>query len=147
MAYNYHYYRGADGQRFCYAAEPTYQCPLAEPGATGSAAEALGCDAAKLAQMIRRAHSRSGAGRDRDADGRLTERCQTCGAKLVRVGYAAWAEEPDPEEYRERIAERLGFDRPMRQSKPRRYFDVKREAMAWAREEAAISKAVAEEAV
>jgi hypothetical protein len=148
---SYRYYAGAVGARFCYAVQPTYLCPLGEPDLEAveapwqAAARELGCSPVYLAREIRRAHRSHRIGRERDADGKLTDRCTVCGARMERHGFAAWSEAPDPEEYRQRIADRLGFAMAVVQSTPRRYFERKREAMEWAREESKISRAAAVE--
>lgn len=158
MSYAYHYYAGADGAQFCYAAQPTYRCPLAEPSEEGAgrpnessqlvaAADALTVDPGKLAGVLKRAHASYRAGRERTEEGRLTDTCRVCGARMERVGFAAWHQAPDPVEYRQQIAKRLGYVAATRQVGRRRYFDRKREAMEWAHEEAKISRAAAQEGV
>lgn len=147
---SYHYYRGADGLRFCYAPGATYRCPLApesEPKLlTLAAAELLKCDAAKLARIFERMHNVSLRERD-EATGKLTETCRVCGSKLDRLGFAAWAErdKPEADSVGERISEAV-FGAVVEQVEPRRYFERKREAMSWAVEEARISRAIAAEA-
>jgi hypothetical protein len=147
MSYAYHFYAGAGGERFCYAAAATYRCPVGsedEPKLlAASAAALLHCDAAKLAKILEKAHHVSI--RERDESGKLTETCRACGARLERVGFAAWQEHDRDDAVGERIASRLGFGPPSEQVGARRYFERKRDAMEWAREEAKISTAAARE--
>lgn len=140
------YFAGANGAQFSYAVEPSYTCPLApesEPKLlTGAAAALLDCDGGKLAKILERAHASHRQGRERDDAGRLTDRCAICGARMERVGFVAWADEPDTDEARGRIGSRLGIN-VMRTLKPRRYFDRKKDAIEWAREESKIHRAAA----
>jgi hypothetical protein len=149
MAASYHYFGGAGGLRVCYAAEPTYRCPLVpedEPKLLlPAAAKMLGCELAKLERLFARGHQR--ALRERDDEGKFTGRCAACGAPLEKVGFAAWKERTvtEPTNSGQTIAVRL-FGGATEQLGPRRYFDRKKEAIEWCREEAKISLAQAAEA-
>lgn len=141
MTGGYWYVEGGNGERFAWAKTPTYSCPFraGPPGWFGSVlAESEDADELPtidaIERMFRRAHGtyQSGSPRARDGNGRLTDRCSACGAKLTRHGFAAWAE-------RDRgstgISERLGIALVDRIGE-NRYFRTKKRAEAWARREA-----------
>jgi hypothetical protein len=148
VSFAYHYYPGADGLRCCYASSPTFRCPLVETREPDlliqATASMLECDAVKLAQIFERAHRRNL--RERDDAGKYTGRCQVCGTQLDRIGFGAWKEHDKSEAAN--VGERISrdvFGAIVEQLGPRRYFDRKREAMEWCREEAKISVAAAAE--
>lgn len=140
-----------DGRHFCWSKTPTYECPVAmlataarvpgsEPGtALRAAAETLGVEVRWLAMRVAGASH----GRKRDAQEKLTERCQ-CGARMKRVGFAYWVERPRTETERQetgaRISQALGGGDYV-QDGPRRYQVTKREAEAWARRQLQHAKA------
>lgn len=145
MSFAYHYYPGANGLRCCYASSPTFRCPLVETREPDlliqAAASMLECDPVKLAHIFERAHHRNL--RERDDAGKFTGRCAACGSQLDRLGFAAWKEQPkDASNAGERISERL-FGEATERLGSSRYFDRKRDAMEWCREEAKISRAAA----
>jgi hypothetical protein len=148
----YWYIGGADGRRYCFAKEPTFVCPMSEPvvfdrpedgadrepvprltvPAITPAAEQLAMSPLLLANLIRSAHNRPGAGRAR-VDGRLTETCAACGHKLIRKGFRYWIEaKPAAASSRTRIARRLGFSE-YEQVEGSWYAKTKRDARTWAR--------------
>lgn len=152
----YWYIEGADGRHYCYAKEPTYLCPMAEPvlfdraedcegsepvprltvPAITPAAQQLAIDPLLLAKLIRSAHHRIGAGRAR-VDGRLTDTCAACGHKLTRKGFRYWIEAKPPRSHpRAQIAQRLGFSE-YEHVEGSWYAKTKRDARAWARGRAA----------
>lgn len=111
----------------------------------------LGLDARLL---LRHAHRGSGTLDDGKS-------CAYCGAALVRVGYRVWVEgryadvveelrrlgqeeEARATETSARINERLGGDGWRIWPNSVRYFVVKREGIAWCREQAAIERSTAE---
>lgn len=154
MNSSYRYYQGAPGVRFCFAVHPTFQCPLAmhSPDAiradVRAAAELLGTDAGGLGVAIARGH-RSVGTRQRDLAGKLTDRCDSCGAKMDRPGFATWVKTDladGEDELGIGVRRNLFGGRPWRQT-PTRYFDTKAEAREWALEEARTSKAAAGEAI
>jgi hypothetical protein len=151
MSGEYRYYEGANGERYCYAKHPTYTCPLAEPGTqdaeptreVATAAGVLGADPDLLARVLETGHRRYAQGRRR-VDGQLTEQCATCGHRMTRIGFAYWKDVPDPGEGSvARIANRLGFTAV--RTVTRGHMDTKREAIEWARQNAAISRNAANE--
>lgn len=116
---------------------------------TKQAAAALGVDPLKLAKMITAGH-RSTYGRER-VDGKLTEKCRACGAKMERLGFRCWIDRPvsadeatEGEQASKAIAGRLGFADP-RRTVQTFYAETKREADRWARDELATAHAVAAE--
>lgn len=133
-------YTTHDGRRYCYAVEPTYRCPLADavpeevtdvPEAIVAAAAALGSDAYLLARALRKAHTgmlATDGGRQRE-DGKLTDRCRCCGARMERLGFRVWIEEPlDPDSTKGRISSRLGFNGYQQVDGSSRYFPTKARA-------------------
>lgn len=158
----YWYIEGGPGVRLCYAKSPTYICPHAyfervrdaddkvtgrvPTAAAEKVAAVLGTDPESAAKLLERGH-RSMGGRLR-VDGKLTERCEGCGAKMQRKGFRIWREELVPEEERTSeqrtsaaINSRLGFDGQTWKTTYSGYVETKREAEGWARENAASSKA------
>ena len=136
----YWYIQGSDGKQFCWAREPTFRCRYSEqaPSKLSDAAVALGLS--NLDELFKRAHQR-GSIRKRDPKtNRLTNRCQACGAKLVRRGFAYWVERPPTakdsgeQQVSARISNRLGGTGLVREET--HYADTKREAETWARESA-----------
>lgn len=97
------YFQGPRGLRFNWDREPTFECPnadlLDERGERRTrpelvaAARAIGADPLLLGQLLHSRHSLLQARRLR-VDGRLTDRCATCGSKMTRKGYRAWIDEP-----------------------------------------------------
>jgi hypothetical protein len=156
---SWRYYEGAPGRRYCWAIDPTFTCPngtLKYPTADDDweipepfmrAAEILDMYPGLLLRMVVKAHRNNRRLRE---NGRLTDRCETCGRRMERKGFRAWAEE-------DAGAGRTGLqgvsDELTRAfgGKPSNilkviYFDTKKEAVAWALEESRISRAVAAEA-
>lgn len=83
------------------------------------AAQLLGVEPKKLLAILGNAHRHRAAERAR-VNGKLTNRCATCGAKMIDHGYSAYVERPKREdEYHEgdrtnaALAERMGFQPPM----------------------------------
>lgn len=167
MAFTYRYYEGKDGRHYCYAKDPTFVCPLAEPteyvvpageasetegehriklghlGLLTAAAGVLGVGALELGMMLKRTHNSGRAGRKR-VDGKLTDTCGACGHKLDRLGFRGWVErEPTAEEAdnaSDRIGSRLFGAGPRWRNDETHYFDTKKEVMEWAREEAKLER-------
>lgn len=162
---SYWYIDGKDGRHYCYAKEPTFLCPMGEPteyvvpapegsetegahvlkdatkAAVTAAAEQLGMDPVLLGMIVKRGHSHR-HGRRR-VDGRLTDQCVACGARMERKGFRVWIEAlPTEEDAQSRIADRLGFSgyRPVPGSSF--YLDTKKEAAQWARDEAKLERMV-----
>lgn len=147
-------------RRFCFTTKASFTCPHAyfererEADASGAiivvrrtptpavkaVAEALGTDVASAMRVLERGHGGRGTERRRE-DGRLTDRCATCGAKMIAHGFSAYVERPKREgEFEETdrasaaIAGRLGFDGPSVRLKS--VSGLKRaEARAWAWEQ------------
>lgn len=131
---SYRYYRGADGECFCYAKDATRRCPYgdAAPVELREEAAALGLD---LDKIFRKAH------RDSLRQGTRTsiKHCPDCGAALELLGYAAWMEyEPEPVTIGPPELQQVVWSVP--QPERKQLFGLKREAIAWAREAAAISR-------
>lgn len=83
------------------------------------AAQLLGLDGKKLAAMLVGAHRSKPPTRER-VDGKLTNRCATCGAKMIDHGYSAYVERPRREDEMDAmhrtsaaISSRLGGEGPM----------------------------------
>lgn len=147
------YLPSADGtRRFSWNKEPTFECPNADAvhytagerdGEDGTwtlardeiatAAAALGADPVMLGRLLRQRHASHAAGRMR-VNGRLTDRCAICGAKMTRKGFRAWIDEPSEDASSQRIAGRLGLEPPRRTIRTT-WHPTKREAEAWARHE------------
>lgn len=167
MALRYRYYEGKDGRHYCYAPHPTFACPLADPvvyqpsddgegegtwtlrdetrEAIYAAAQALGVEPVDLAKMLRTMHQRRGQARRRDAAGKLTDTCDTCGGKLKRLGFRAWIER-EPREEELTSSDRIGQQfngRPNWRTDETHYFGTKKEAIEWAREESKIERTTA----
>lgn len=113
-----------------------------------NAAAVLGMDPVKLGAMIAQAHSRRGRERLR-VDGRLTDRCGCCGARMERKGFRVWIDEPVPEEELSSgqrtsaaISSRIfgGSGTQLRVIRER-WLDTKKEARAWAYEEYRLAQA------
>jgi hypothetical protein len=149
---NARYYRGGD-RRFVYDVEATYRCPWALGPPPDVLATALAGGLTGLSVIFAKAHRQATRIRAQDSNGRKTDRCATCGAKLEKVGYRAWIEAPYPDVVAElrrlgrgedasaaegsaRISERLGGDEYAPWPGSSRYFGLKREAVAWCREQA-----------
>jgi len=167
MSSSYRFFRGAGERRFCFAVHPTFVCPLADPnperpaGDVGSpwglgideAAQAMGCAPGHLAEILRLAHRRRRAERERGPDGRLTDNCTVCLSKMRRLGFRAWVTDPIAQEdlrAEQRsslaISQRLGGHYDPRVTVGEvRWFDTKKEAREWAREESRIHNAQAAE--
>lgn len=146
MIGDYNYFRGPGGRRFCWDVHPRFRCRLADGDLStapelGAAAKAAGVT---LGWVLEKAHN-SRESRGRDADGRLTNRCFYCDAKMERLGFACWVEEPDdPASSRSQTRERFGLS-PFRAVGERIHLPTKREARAWALEQAQIAEAIAAE--
>lgn len=157
LSNGYWYMEGADGRHFCFAKEPTYTCPHAHfertrvdeetveripTPAVKRAAEALGADPELLARGLERQHASFTYGRRR-VNGKLTDQCAVCGARMQRKGFRCWIErEPTDDERNDmnsRVAGRLGFSN-MRTERSF-YVDTKREAREWAAEEVKVTRA------
>lgn len=164
------YFEAPDGRRFNWNKAPTYICPNADPirvevdgderietitldraVAIDAAARGLMMDPLKLARLIKRSHRSFSYQRER-VNGKLTDRCECCGAKMDRLGFRCWVDRPKTEDEltsedrtSSRVAERLGFDPGRRVVVHSFYADTKREADAWARDELRTAKAVAAE--
>jgi hypothetical protein len=115
-----------------------------------AAADLLGVDPLKLTRMLARSHN-SNHGRER-VNGKLTDRCKACGAKMERLGFRVWIERPKTEEEltaqdrtSSHVAERLGFSGERTVTVRSAYTDTKREAKQWCLDERATAQAVAEE--
>lgn len=140
---SYWYLDGPDQIRFCFDRHPRFQCRVGEGGSADelqAAGEQLGV--LKLVELVELAHRRRGrAERDRQ-DGKLTDRCATCGARMERLGFMAWAERPAaPDSTGTQMAERLGANAvPVRGDGI--CFPTKREAEAWAREQLEVAQLV-----
>lgn len=146
------YVSGPSGLHFNWSKHPSFECPNADPvsytaaerdgeGGTwalqrdevAAAAAAIGADPVMLGQLLRQRHASHGAGRLR-VDGKLTDRCAICGAKMTRKGFRAWIDEPNSDPASQRIAGRIGFGAP-RITVRTTWHPTKREAEAWARHE------------
>lgn len=162
---SYWYYDAPDGRRWNWSKEPTYQCPnrpalreVEEPTplvdrliptiAMRDAAEALATTPEAMARLLENVHARISYGRQRDANGRLTDRCSCCGAKMRRLGFRAWVDEPIPENELTddharsmRVSERLGLDGEQRRTTWSGHFETKRAAQEWAHRESRDAKA------
>lgn len=178
---SYRYYEAPDRRQFCYATHPTFTCPQSrslwdyhdletgdtkvverEPGErmgvtftrhvndrVKHGARQLGMDPDRLAGMIAVAHRRD-SGRAR-IDGKLTDKCKVCGAKMERVGFHCWVERPYTEEELESSSARatvsLNAALGTQALKTIRnlYVDTKKEAREWAYDEFKTAKAAEEE--
>lgn len=80
-----------DGVAVFYSLDAVYQCTN-QDGALLQAGP--GYDGEKVAKLIAAAHGRTGSVRERDAAGKLTNRCRVCGAKVTLRGYRVWSERP-----------------------------------------------------
>ena len=145
------YVSGPDGLRFNWNKAPTFQCPnagavtyaAAADGGEGTwtlqrpevaaAAAAIGADPVMLGKLLHQRHASFAAGRLR-VDGRLTDRCAICGAKLTRKGFRAWIDNPAGGDASQRVASRLGLDGP-RTTVRTTWHPTKAQAEAWARHE------------
>jgi hypothetical protein len=156
----YWYFKGTDGRRYCYAKDPTYVCPMSEPliytrredsdsteldpclaiAEMTPAAQELGMNPIRLAELIASSHRQAGASRAR-VDGRLMDICATCGHRMIRKGYRHWIEEtPRTADSQTRIAQRLGFS-DYRQVEGSWYSKTKRDARSWAHSRANLASA------
>lgn len=163
---NYCYWSGPADTRYCFNVDPTFICPNADPirvegeGVTitrdrcvaiDAAAKALMMEPVKLARMMQRSHRSFTHSRER-VDGKLTNRCACCGAKMDRLGFRVWIERPKtaeeltPEDrVGSRVAERLGFDGQKTVIVRSAYVDTKREAKQWCLDEKHTAEAIAAE--
>jgi hypothetical protein len=149
------YYAGKDGRRYVYATDATYRCEWALGPPPDVLATALAGGLSGLPVMFARAHQRAPRLRALDANSKPTDFCDTCGAKLRKVGYRAWVEAPyadvvaefkrlgetdeaEQAEMAARIESRLGGDGYGRWPNSERYFGLKREAISWTREQASL---------
>lgn len=152
---SYRYYQGAPGRRYCWAVDPTFICPNGAlkyssadeewevPEPFMRAAEILDVFPSSLVKMVVRGHRNNRRLRE---NGRLTDRCETCGTRMKREGFRAWIEQdkrPEDLGTSDQITLRLGGS-PSHIVKTI-YFDTKKEAVAWALDESRISKAIAKE--
>jgi hypothetical protein len=146
---------GGNGERFAWRKEPTYLCPhgyfervregdevvsRVPTAAVEQAAAALGADVELLMRVMERVHASHSAGRRR-VNGKLTGDCAICGARMIRKGFAHWKEVASDDVIARGFGAALGFDGHVRGVT--RYVDTKREAEAWARENAAVSRSAA----
>jgi hypothetical protein len=142
---SYLYYRGGDGAEFCYSTTKEWRCPYNVDGVKEedipehiqhviATIDGLGLDGRHLLRH------RGGV----TYEGKTPGRCRYCGGKLEAQGWRAWKSVPDPEEYRQRIADRLGLGAPTKIVESH-LFGLRREAKEWARENARISKSIANE--
>jgi hypothetical protein len=121
------------------------------------AARLLGVDAKALVTLIENSHRGAWHSQDgirRRVEGKLTDLCRTCGAKLINHGYSAFVErdfdpevDEDPEGTRKAsraISDRLGFQPPAVRLKG--VNGLKRtEARKWAYEQYTQAKTAREE--
>lgn len=158
------WYIAAGDTHFNWAKAPTFECPnaatdgrpigamLAEDAAITPlvararlAADALGVDAAKVIGMLRRMHS--GGTRRAEIDGKLTDRCAHCGAKMKRKGFRAWIDEPGSWDgysgATRSLNQMIGNSEPPRKTIRTTWHKTKKEAEAWARHECRRAKAAA----
>lgn len=163
---SYHYYDGGDGRHYCYAAEATVRCqfdprgwpsisdppPTVQAWLRETAAAAGDPDPIRL---LRRAHAGSQA-----VDPQSPTKCWACHGRLIKIGYSAWIEarlnDPIHDDAvktlemesslasTRAINERLGATH-IRVSGSHRYFERKREAIQWAREEAELHRSIVKE--
>lgn len=144
-----HYYEGLPGHYFVYDSDASWCCPYAEevsgpavPEVTPmvDALQALVGDRINVRLALHRAHRSS----QYEEDSKV---CRNCGARRRKLGYRTWKEFPiadvEANEATVRINQRLGGTH-LRVPGSHRYWPTKREAMAWAREEAAIERLGAE---
>jgi hypothetical protein len=121
------------------------------------AARLLGVDAKAMVTLIENGHRNAWHSQDgirRRVEGKLTDRCRACGAKLINHGYSAFVErdfdpevDEDPEGTRKAsraISDRLGFQPPAVRLKG--VNGLKRtEARKWAYEQYTQAKTAREE--
>lgn len=168
-------------RRFCFTDKPRFECPHESityefrdpttgevtvtsrrpeervgitfsrhvPAEWATAAAALDVDGAKLLAAVQRVH-RGDGGRCR-VNGKLTNRCKACGAKLIAHGYSAYVEELVPEDERDemqranaRLAATFGTGGVYRRVKGVQV-DTKREAKQWAWDEFVLARNAAAE--
>lgn len=155
MRAGYWYVSGADGLHCCWAKSPSYSCPFAngidDPEIVPVTSRLLpaiaetGMSVERVSRAVKRVHSSSNL-RAR-VDGKLTEHCAACGAKLTRHGFAAWLERELPDDAEltpsQRISEGIFGTAPTERVGEQRYFRTKRKAEEWARKQAAKSRAAA----
>lgn len=126
---------GADGKDYCWAKEPSYRCPIGSAERLGdilaAACEVIGIDPAWLLRRMKHSPYR------KRVNGRLTDRCETCGHKLERLGFWCSIRTHDHEQS---VA---GF--AMANIEKQFYVDTKREAERWARDEVALTHKIKEE--
>ena len=154
------YWDGPEGRRYCFTTEPLMECPnVPEPqreagsgyvvtAVAKAVAAALSTTEQDACRVLRRAHSGS-RGHRRRVDGKLTDRCDSCGAKMRNRGYFAYVEEPVPEEELtslQRTSAALNARLSGNATQYRRIRDVqvdtRREAKAWAWDELKADKAI-----
>lgn len=146
MSWEYRFYRGAEERRYCYAKNATYHCLWSQkaPPDLAQKAKKIGID---LDRMFDLAHKRSGRLHHYEGDKR-TELCATCGARLIKDGYATWVEAPwdqiPKDAYgasKRAINERLGGTHS-RVPNTYRLFPQKSDAISFSLEQATIDKQV-----
>lgn len=152
MLGGYWYIEGADGRHYCYAKEPSFVCPIGSADRLGDLFDTA-CEEAGISKewMLRRLRHNGYRARVND---RLTDRCESCGHKLDRLGFRCWIEEPyTREDLRDssvrvtvQLNKTLSGNTPFKTVKSF-HLDTKREAQRWAREEVALTKAIKEEEV
>lgn len=150
---SYRYYDAGGGRHFCYAVAPTFLCPYGQlkvptadedwevPEPFMQAAQALDVMPAALLGMVVRGHRNN---RRLRVNGQLTDRCETCGHKMDRLGFRCWEETPKAPSGLDNVASRLGSAPPTDIVRTV-YVDTKKEAREWAYEEMRIAKSVAKE--
>lgn len=158
-----------EGRHFCFSTAPRFECPFAYferervdgevvrrlpgkvSGQVAAIANVIGSTDDDVMRMLERAHRSAGHHRRR-VDGKLTDRCDACGAKMVDHGYSAYVERPKREdEYGETdrasaaLSARLGGVGPTVRLK--NISGLKRsEARQWAYDEYQIARGALEEA-
>lgn len=152
---SYHYYEGAPGTRYCWALDPTFICPISQlkydtadeqwsvPDEFTAAANLLGVEPSSLLRLMVRGHRNN---RRMRIDGKLTDRCETCGHKMERKGFRTWSERDrtEPREGVGGVSDDLTrrFGGTPSEILKTIYFDTKKEARAWALENSQVSQAI-----
>lgn len=137
----YWYIEGADGRHYCWSKQATDLCPNRDGMIVHDllADNDCGLDVQLIAKSIQRSHRQY-------HDDLRKGYCGACGMRLERLGYDTWVEEPNPSEVTQRVADRLGYGGAWRRvDGSLRRFKLKREAEAYAREQAAVADLVGAE--
>lgn len=152
-----------EGRRFCYGTEPLFVCPFGRferervdgevtrrlPGKAEAYVVAIsgvmGTTAEDVMRLLERGHSGVGHHRRR-VDGKLTDRCDGCGAKMIDHGFTAWVERDRTDDSAaSRVAERMGMRGPSERLKVQPNLK-RREARQWAYDEYMIARGALDEA-